>query len=110
MSLDAGRRNKRILIERETETGRNALNEPIVGWAEYANPWADVIFGNGAERRAAAQTGGTQSATFEVLKNSKTSALLMTDRINFMGAIWDIRGIAPIDDDGVRIDAVRLVP
>lgn len=110
MSLDAGRRNKRIVIQRETEIGRDALNNPVRDWTQLANPWADVIFGSGTERRSAAQTGGTQAATFEVLKDSRTATLLMTDRILFMGAPWDIRGIAPIGNEGVRIDAVRQVP
>lgn len=110
MSLDSGRRNKRILIEREIETGRDTLNQPIIEWALYAKPSADVIFGSGSEQRAAAQTDATQAATFEILANSKTRALLMTDRVRFLGGLWDIRGIAPIGDAGIKINAVRQVP
>lgn len=108
MSLDAGRRNKRIIIERFTEI-RDTVNQPIKQWSAYARPWADVFYGTSAEQRSAAQADGTQSATFDVLANSKTRALLLTDRISFGGGIWDIRGIAPIDDAGVKITAVRQV-
>ena len=110
MSLNSGRRNKRVVIERLTETGRDTLNQPIIEWTLYAKAWADVIFGSGSEQRAAAQTDATQAATFEVLANSKTRALLMTDRVSFLGGLWDIRGIAPMGDAGIKINAVRQVP
>ena len=59
MSLDAGRRDKRIVIERYVETGRDALNAPIREWASYANPWASVYYGSGSEQREAAQTSAS---------------------------------------------------
>jgi head-tail adaptor len=62
-TLSASRRDRRISIERFTETGRNSLNEPIMQWAEFAKLWAAVYFGTGAEQRAAAQTEATQAAT-----------------------------------------------
>lgn len=109
MSLDAGRRDKRILIERFSETGHDALNAPVQAWTEYAKPWAAVYYGSGAEQREAAQTSASLSASFEVLANSKTRALLMTDRIRFDGLIWDIRSTIPLDHNaGVRISAVAV--
>ncbi|KFG90736.1 Bacteriophage head-tail adaptor [Sphingobium herbicidovorans NBRC 16415] len=109
MSLDAGRRNKRIIIERATET-RNSLNEPEKAWVEHTRLWASVYFGSGDEQRQAAQAGGAQAATFEVLANSKSRSLLLTDRVAFDGGIWDIRAIAPMGlNEGVKINAVRAV-
>lgn len=109
MSLDAGRRDKRIVFERFTEIGRDALNAPIQEWAEYAKAWAAVYYGSGAEQREAAQTSASLSASFEVLANSKTRSLLLTDRIRFDGLLWDIRSTIPFGHNaGVRISAVAV--
>lgn len=109
MSLDSGRRDKKIVIERYTETGRDALNAPIKEWTNYANVSASVYYGSGSEQREAAQTSASLSASFEVLANSKTRGLLMTDRIRFGGLIWDIRSTIPLGhNEGVRITAVAV--
>ena len=110
MSLDSGRRNKRIIIERCTETGRDAYNAPIYEWTQWCSASAAVYYGTGSEQREAAQTRASQTASFEVLSNSKTRALLATDRINFDGGLWDIRSIVPLGfNEGVRMSAVRAV-
>ena len=108
--MKASPRNRIITIERATET-RSPLNEPVQTWGPYCQEYAAVYFGNGTEQREAAQTGGAQTATFEVLSNGKTRAILLTDRILFDGGIWDVRSVAPIGmNEGVKINAVRPVP
>lgn len=110
MSLDAGRRDKRITFERFTEAGRDTLNAPIPQWTEYAKAWAAVYYGSGSEQREAAQTSASLGASFEVLANSKTRGLLLTDRIRFDGLIWDIRSTIPLGHNaGVRIDRKSVV-
>lgn len=110
MSLDAGRRDTRIVIERFIETGRDSLNHPVMDWTEHAKLWASVFFGTGSEQRAAAQTEATQAASFEVLASSKTKAITTADRIAFMNGHWDIRAVVPIGRSGIKINAVMLVP
>lgn len=105
--MGAGRRDSLIIVERFEEVGRNDLNEPIKEWAAYTKEWAAVYFGNGAEQRQAAQTEGTQAATFEVLANAKTRAITIGDRVNFDGGAWDIRSTAPIGRTEIKINAVR---
>lgn len=108
--MKAGRRPHLIVIVRFTET-RDALNEPVKVWAEYCRAYAAVYFGSGSEQREAAQTQGSQAATFEAPSNSKTRDVTVLDRISFMGGEWDIRSIAPIGmNEGVKINAVRAVP
>lgn len=93
----AGERNKRITFERATST-RGGLGQPGARtWASIgAARWAKVLYGTGAERRAASVEGAVQSATFRVLADSLTRGVLVTDRISFDGLVWDIGGIAPI--------------
>src|SRR3546814_2231885 len=56
-------------------------------WTDYCTEWAAVNFGTGQERREAAQESASVSATFHVLRNSKTAALTVQDRISFDGAV-----------------------
>ena len=105
MALDAGARENRITIERFTST-RNAYNEVIESWAPYCKAYAAIYYGTGAEQRQAAQEGASLPASFEVLANSKTREISVTDRISFNG-LWDIRSVAPMGRDGIRISAVR---
>lgn len=108
--MKARNRPHLITIERATET-RSPLNEPVQTWGTYCQEYAAVYFGNGTEQREAAQTGGAQPATFEVLSNGKTRTILLTDRILFDGGIWDIRSVVPIGlNEGIKITAVRMVP
>src|SRR3546814_3896582 len=68
-----------------------------------------VNFGTGQERLEAAQYGASVSATFHVLRNSKTAALTVQDRISFEGAVWDITSAVPSREfnAGMDITAVR---
>lgn len=108
MSLAAGRRNKRIRIEART-VAEDDYGGEAEAWAVYARPWASVYYGSGAEQREAAQQGGSQAASFEVLSNSKTRAISMIDhRIQFDGGIWNITAKQELGaNEGVRITAIR---
>lgn len=103
--MKARNRHNLIIIERATIT-RNPYNEQIETWAEYCREYADVFYGNGTEQREAAQTQASQVASFEVLANSKTRTISVTDRISFNG-LWDIRSVAPMGRDGIKLTAVR---
>lgn len=108
--MKAGQRNRRIKFERFTES-RNALNEVVHNWTPHCEEYAAVYLGSGSEQRAAAQTGGSQTASFEVLSNSKTRAVTVMDRILFDGGIWDITANHGLGlNEGRRITAVREVP
>src|SRR3546814_7048096 len=78
-------------------------------WTDYCTEWAAVNFGTGQERREAAQESASVSATFHVLRNSKTAALTVQDRISFEGAVWDITSAVPSREfnAGMDITAVR---
>lgn len=106
--MKAGRRKHRIVIERASIT-RNGLNEPIEAWTEWCAEMAAVYYGSGREQREGAQTQASQAASFEVISNSKTRAVSMTDRVNYGGGIWDIHSVAPIDGGEIKINATRAV-
>ncbi|EPR14200.1 hypothetical protein M527_29240 [Sphingobium indicum IP26] len=108
MSLDAGARDKRITIEART-VSEDGYGGEVETWSPYARPWADVIYGSGKEQREAAQQGGSQTASFEVLSNSKTRAIsVINHRIAFDGGIWNITAKQDLGlNEGVRLTAIR---
>ncbi|WIW88965.1 head-tail adaptor protein [Sphingobium sp. V4] len=111
MSLDAGRRDKRIVVEiRSVET--DDYGGEVETWSEAAKPWADVIYGAGAEQRAAAQQGASQIASFEFPRDSRTRDINPTDhRILFDGGIWNITAKQELEaNEGIRVTAIRAAP
>lgn len=107
--MKKGRLKDRITIERYSEIGKDTLNQPIVDWTVFTRAWAETFYGNGGEQRAAAQTDATQAASFEMQSNAKTRSVSVGDRVDFANGKWDIRSIAPIGRDGIKINAVRQV-
>src|SRR3546814_6494216 len=101
-------RNRKIIIERFTAT-TDDYGHGEKTWTDYCTEWAAVNFGTGQERREAAQESASVSATFHVLRNSKTAALTVQDRISFEGAVWDITSAVPSREfnAGMDITAVR---
>ncbi len=103
--MPAGRRDTLIQFQR-AETEQDEYGEDVCTWSSLGSEWASIIWGRGDERRQAAQESASQAATFQVLDNSVTRALLVTDRIVSDGD-WDITGIAyPIRGE-IELTAVR---
>lgn len=93
--MTAGRRNRLISVERATVTTDDYGGE-VQTWGDYAIALAEVLFGTGQERRQAAQEGGTQVATFIVVWSPELAATKLIDRIQGMGAAWNITSVVPI--------------
>lgn len=103
--MTAGRRDRKIIIERGTPTSDDYGGETI-SWATLATAWADIRYGTGQERREAAQESAQVAATFQVLANTETRDIATTDRINFEG-IWDIVSAVPNRRKFIDITAIR---
>lgn len=107
--MTAGRRDQLVTLQRYTTT-QDDYGEETQTWADLGDEWAAVFFGRGSERRQAAQEQATQIATFQMLSNPVTAALLPSDRIVHAGANWDITGPPALDTPKrgeIEIEAVR---
>lgn len=104
-------RHHLIVIE-ERSVADDGLGGEEETWEEIGQEFAAVFYGSGSEQREAAQRGGSQAASFEVLSNSLTRSLRVADhRIVYGGGEWDIIGTHDLGlNDGVRITAVRHKP
>lgn len=106
--MNSGKRDQLVTIERKT-TVEDEYGGETEAWTTYATAWAQIFYGKGDERRQAAQLAGSQAATFQVLNNSLTRGLLITDRIVWGDGNWDITSIAYPTRASVEITAVRAV-
>lgn len=96
--MTAGKRNRRITVERGTAS-TDDYGGVTIDWNTLTleiDAWAEVLFGTGQERREAAQEAGNQAATFIVPWTPTLAATALTDRIQALGAAWDITSIAPV--------------
>ncbi|WP_408585920.1 head-tail adaptor protein [Novosphingobium sp.] len=93
----AGQRNKAVVFERNSG-GRSALGGKAQPNWQPLGParLAKVLYGSGAERRAAAGEQAVQAATVRVLADVLTRSVAVRDRITFDGLAWDITGVALI--------------
>jgi head-tail adaptor len=112
----ASRRKHKIVIQRTGAPTDDGYTTNPGAWANYATEMAAIYYGTGREQREAAQENATQTASFEVLSNSKTRALSVTDRICFPVTdpdpenwpTWDIQAVNEIGSNkGVRITATK---
>lgn len=107
--MRVGPRTSLIVIERGGATG-DGYGKKTSTWAPFAEVFAEVKFGTGKERREAAQTKATGTATFRVPHNDKTAATTTKDRIVFDGSAWDIHSNIGLGlRDGREITATRIV-
>jgi SPP1 family predicted phage head-tail adaptor len=106
MGIAAGSLDRRVRFERFGPI-IDAYGGEVKDWQPYCAAWANVVFGRGEERRAAAQERASLTATFRVRANSQTVAITTADRIVFDGGMWDISSNVPFNRDGRDITAIR---
>lgn len=97
-----GRRDTLIAIERAT-TVQDEYGQETEVWTELGKEWAAVFYGRGDERRQAGQEQGSQTANFNVVSNSMTRGVKITDRIVIGTDIWDIVSAAPMSRAEVEL-------
>lgn len=104
--MRAGKMDRRISLQRWTETGRDALNAPIYGWVEIAEVWAQQRPTRGGERMAAQQQTGTKLIGFHMRYRNDIS---VKDRVLYEGQAFEIQDIREIGRRVVtEIDAAAV--
>lgn len=105
--MNRGEFDRLITVQRATVTVDDYGGETPT-WVDTEQAWARVRFGLAQEKREAAQEGGTQAATFELIPTTALLAVALKDRILFDNSAWDITEVAPLDRNLLRFTAVRL--
>ncbi|WP_418885044.1 phage head closure protein [Aurantimonas endophytica] len=103
--MDAGRMDRRITLERFTET-RDAFNEPVQTWAPLATVWASKEDIRDGERWSAQEVGAEVTTRFRVRWSSVVADLNPKDRVQFDGRTYDIVAVKEIGRrEGLEITA-----
>ncbi|HCO90505.1 MAG TPA: hypothetical protein DIT40_05985 [Alphaproteobacteria bacterium] len=114
---NAGEFDRPVGFEREGITGRNALNEPVDGFALIGRAYAKRIDVRDTEKVAAGFEGRALMARFRVRSTSLTRSLTPADRliesgvwdgggVLQSGVIWTIKGVK--DAAGPRRDVIEV--
>lgn len=102
-------RSELVSIETAEET-ENGYGHESQAWSEQFQEYASVRFGAGDERRAAAQEGGIQAATFGFDYSVRMATLGLKARLGYHGGKWDITSVVVEPrNSGVVVTAVRAV-
>jgi SPP1 family predicted phage head-tail adaptor len=105
-----GNLDRRIIIEREVEQSRNAVNEPVTAWIELATVSAQRRDASDGEMRDAGQIASNLTSRFVIRNGGPAATVNPKDRINYSGAYWNILGVKETLDGRFRfleITAVR---
>ncbi|MVA47331.1 phage head closure protein [Agrobacterium vitis] len=104
--MRAGKLDRRITLLRETETGRDALNQPILEWVAIKTVWARKTVNKGTETVQAEQMGGTRPLTFQIRYRP---GLSIKDRVQYDGALYEIKDFREIGRRvGLDIDCITV--
>jgi SPP1 family predicted phage head-tail adaptor len=95
MALQAGDLDRRITIERFTET-RDPFNNPVKSWAPLATVWASRADVSDSERLAAQEIGAEITTRFRIRWSRALSDVDPKDRVRFDGRLYDIVGVKEI--------------
>jgi SPP1 family predicted phage head-tail adaptor len=106
--MDPGQRDRLVTFQRATVTSDDYGGE-TPAWGTLARAWVRVRYGTGQERREAAQERADQAATFEAEWSPELATVVVTDRIESDGEIWDITSVAPLGHKEIHFTAVRAV-
>ncbi len=106
MALRAGDLDRRITIERSTET-RDGLNNPVKTWLPIATVWASKSDVSDSERVASQEVGAEIGTRFRIRRSRQVADINPKDRVIFEGRRYDISAVKEIGRrEGLEISAV----
>ena len=100
MGLSAGKRDRRITIERYTGEDRDSFNNPVKNWAPLATVWAEKNDVSDGERVAAQEAGAEITTRFRILWSPDVASVDPKCRIVLDGRVYDVTGVKEI---GTRV-------
>lgn len=115
--MKATKRPFKIIVQRQGPPTDDGYNTVPGTYANYTTQYAAIFWGSGREQREAAQEVGSQAASFEVVSDTKTRTISVTDRLCYPVAdddpanwpVWDIQAVNDLGfNEGVRITCVKV--
>lgn len=94
----AGRLSDRITVQRPGVVGDDTYGNPLSGWTVWHECWANIRETPGREAVQANRLEAARTATIRIRKGPIASAITTADRVLARGRVWNIRGVALIDE------------
>lgn len=105
MALAAGKLDRKIILQRFTET-RDEFNEPVKAWVTLATRSASYEPLSDGEKFRASETAADASARFVIRWSTAVSDLNPKDQLIYEGAVWQILRVKEIGRrEGLEITA-----
>ncbi|MFN6976713.1 MAG: phage head closure protein [Gemmobacter sp.] len=101
--MTAGLLRERVTVERAVRSD-DGYGNVVVGWADLLSVWADVRETPGKERLEAGRIEASATATIRIRSSAAARGVTEADRIRARGAVWNIRSIVPVGNDGAMMD------
>ncbi|WOF43774.1 phage head closure protein [Sphingopyxis indica] len=100
-----GRLNRRITILRKSNPSRDALNEEVVEWTEFATFWAEELQQRPTESWKAGQTAAQVEKVWRIRWGARAKTILPTERVRCGGLTYEIIGVT----EPVRRTIIQIV-
>ena len=109
MTINAGRLDRRITIERADAPSQSASGEPQLVWAALAGPlWAEIVPVRGSEGQAEPGRAAHQDVEITIRHSAAVADVNPKDRVNHRGELFDILELHEIGRRvGLRLIARR---
>lgn len=105
-NMPAGKRDRRITIQRATITQDPGSGENVETWATLATVWAEVVQVSDGERVRAAEVAASITTRFRILYSATVADVNPKDRISYGGRTFDVWGVKEIGfREGMEITA-----
>jgi SPP1 family predicted phage head-tail adaptor len=102
--MDAGQLDRRVTLERATETDDGYATE-VSGWQTIASVWAKLVPISGAEMVAAGETAAFNRVRLKIRRDSLWSDLNSADRLTFEDRNYNILSVRSEGRSFYLIDA-----
>lgn len=102
-----GKLNKRITIRRASAATRNAMNEPVESWTDFASWWAEQVQQRPTESWKAGQTAAQVERVWRVRWSDRAATITASDRLRCDAREFQIIGVTEIGRRiGIEIVAI----
>jgi SPP1 family predicted phage head-tail adaptor len=106
MPIPAGKRNRRVTVERFTPTQDPGSGQNVETWATLATLWASWRRASARETLAASEISAQVTDIFELPWTTTTDTITPLDRLTFKGRTYNIAEATEINlREGVLIKA-----
>jgi head-tail adaptor len=102
--VEAGRFDRRVIIEKKAAAVDDGMRAKPGGWFEHCRRWANLMPQMGVEKVAAAENAAFETLRFRLRRDSATIVIAAgTHRLLYRERPYDIQNVAEIGKDQIEL-------